>query len=175
MVQWQQPNIGPLAFSVPVLATSPAVTFNSPGITAPLTWAASNRNREPRPRQSETILVIDDQDRVRTVTRMMLEAHGYRVLEADGGDSAMRIVEAMNSPIDLVLTDVIMPGLTGPQVAERLTARDANLLVVYMSGFTDDVVLRDGVLASEANFVQKPFTAAVLAKKVREALDARNR
>jgi two-component system cell cycle sensor histidine kinase/response regulator CckA len=122
---------------------------------------------------SETILVIDDQDRIRTVTRMLLEAHGYQVLEADGGESAMRVIEAMTSPLHLVLTDIVMPGLTGPQVAELLLARYPSLPILFMSGFTDDVVIRQGIQASSANFLQKPFTASTLAKKVREALDAR--
>ena len=97
------------------------------------------------------------------------------MIGARGGEEALKIVEALTSPLHLILTDVVMPGLSGPQIAEKVVARDPYIQVLFMSGFTDDMVVRHGVLASGDNFLQKPFTSAALARKVRHVLDSRVR
>ncbi|HLZ08761.1 MAG TPA: response regulator [Chloroflexota bacterium] len=142
-----------------------------PLVKPPTTGADAERV----PGGSETILVIEDEDQLRVLTRILLESRGYRVFEASRGDQALRIADGLTSPPDLILTDVVMPGLSGPKVAEELVARYPNLGVLYMSGFTDDMVVRHGVLASGDNFLQKPFTSAALARKVRFVLDSRVR
>jgi CheY-like chemotaxis protein len=129
---------------------------------------------ESLPGGSETILVIEDEEQLRVMARVLLEDRGYTVFEASGGDDAIKIVDALTSPLDLVLTDVVMPGLSGPQIAEQLVTRNPDLQVVFMSGFTDDMVVRHGVLASGDHFVQKPFTSATLVRKIRHVLDARD-
>src|SRR5439155_21235405 len=110
------------------------------------------------PGGSETILVIEDEAQLRLLARVLLQQRGYTVFDADGAERALEIARDRSPPIDLVLTDVVMPGLSGPQVAERLVARHPELKVIYMSGFTDDMVVRHGVIAAGLNFLQKPFT-----------------
>jgi two-component system, cell cycle sensor histidine kinase and response regulator CckA len=119
----------------------------------------------------ETILVVEDDERLRKVTRTVLTRHGYRVLEARSGGDALLICEQSADPIHLLLTDVIMPHMAGPELATRLTAVRPRLSVVYMSGYTDNAVLRRRILEKQAAFVQKPFRPEVLLTKVRQVLD----
>jgi two-component system, cell cycle sensor histidine kinase and response regulator CckA len=127
---------------------------------------------QPRPATlhgTETVLVVEDEAEVRILTRTALENHGYTVLEASRGEEALEVADG--HPIHLLVTDVVMPGLNGRQVAESLRACQPALKVLFISGYTDDAVVRHGVLQAEAAFLQKPFTAAGLANKVREVLD----
>jgi PAS domain S-box-containing protein len=126
-------------------------------------------------RGSETILVVEDQDEVRTLTRRMLEARGYRALVAASGADALRIAAHAAGPIDLLVTDVIMPGMSGREVALLLEPAHAGMRVLFVSGYTDESIVRDGVLEPDITFLQKPFTAEALARKVREVLDAPRR
>jgi len=119
---------------------------------------------------SETILLVEDQTEVRTLAAMMLGEFGYRVLEASHGEEALAISESHDGPIDLILTDVVMPGLAGRDLAERLKAKRPGIRVLYMSGYTDDVILHHGILEEGVGFVQKPFSPERLAEKVRAAL-----
>jgi two-component system cell cycle sensor histidine kinase/response regulator CckA len=128
---------------------------------------------EEAPRGDETILVVEDEAALREITRECLENRGYTVLEAAHGMGALELSQVYKAPIHLLITDVIMPGLTGRELAQRLTAERPEMKVIYMSGYTDDAVIRRGVLAEETPFVQKPFTAAHLDRKVREVLDGR--
>lgn len=126
------------------------------------------------PRGSETILLVEDADWVRKLARQVLERAGYRVVEASNADEAIRIVETSHNgtKVDLVLTDVIMPGMSGNDMSKHLLAMRAGLPVLYMSGYTDDAIVQHGVLEPGINFIQKPFSPDALALKVREVLDA---
>ncbi|HEV8532448.1 MAG TPA: GAF domain-containing protein [Methylomirabilota bacterium] len=118
----------------------------------------------------ETILLVEDEDTVRDLTRDILEAHGYTVLEARHGAEALRISEQHSGAIDLMLTDVVMPEMGGREVAERLAVQRPETKVLYMSGYTDSAVVHHGVLDASTAFLQKPFSATVLVRKLREIL-----
>jgi CheY-like chemotaxis protein len=104
--------------------------------------------------------------------RQVLRAGGYAVLEAQDGAEALWLADRHSGPVDLLVTDVVMPGLDGRGLAERLGGRYPGLKVLYLSGYTDDVVFRRGVSQDEVHFLQKPFSPTALARKVREVLDA---
>ncbi len=107
---------------------------------------------------------------VRDVAREVLGICGYRVLDALHGADALRVAERHAGPIHLLLADVVMPGMSGRELAERLTRLHPETRVLYMSGHPDDTVLQRGVSAAEADFIQKPFTLDALARKAREVL-----
>jgi CheY-like chemotaxis protein len=119
-----------------------------------------------------TILLVEDERSVRTLARRILEARGYTVLEAEDGGSAEQLSLGHQGPIDLLLTDVVMPELSGPELAERLLPQRPETRVLYTSGYTDHAILRAAVWESGANFLQKPFTPESLVQKVQEILDA---
>ena len=125
----------------------------------------------PAPRGSETILLVEDDEGVRALTRHALQSSGYTVLVAREGQEALRIGQKRQEPIDLLVSDVVMPGLGGRQLSERLRLLHPEMKVLFLSGYTDDAVVRHGVLEGEVNFLQKPFSPAVLARKVRDVLD----
>jgi CheY-like chemotaxis protein len=118
----------------------------------------------------ETILLVEDEEMVRTVARDTLERAGYAVLEAADGAEAVRMLEEQCEPVHLVLTDVVMPGMSGRELVDSLKTRWPELRVLLMSGYTDDAVVRHGILSADTAFIQKPFTAASLARKVGEVL-----
>src|SRR5881296_1466669 len=122
-------------------------------------------------RGSETILVVEDEEAVRSLSRRALEASGYTVLAAADGPDAVRLLERYGGPIHLVLTDVIMPGMNGRELAERLVQRRPGLRVLYMSGYPGDAIVHRGALEPGTAFLQKPFMPEDLARKVREVLD----
>jgi signal transduction histidine kinase len=124
----------------------------------------------PAVRARETILLVDDTDVIRRLAQEVLSRAGYHVLDADGADEALRVATGHADGIDLLLTDVIMPGPTGVELAERLQAVRADLPVLFMSGYSDNAFVRSGVLARDAAFLQKPFTPAALLDKVRQVL-----
>jgi PAS domain S-box-containing protein len=140
-----------------------------PEVDAP-TEAASLAATELPP-GTETVLLVEDAEAVRAVARQVLERQGYTVLEAPQGNAALAIAAAHDGPIHLLLTDVVMPGLSGRQVADELTRLRPDMRVLYASGYTDDAVVRHGVLEAGIAYLQKPFTAASLTRKVRETLD----
>jgi two-component system, cell cycle sensor histidine kinase and response regulator CckA len=119
----------------------------------------------------ETVLLVEDEDMVRNVTTLLLESLGYRVLKAANGQQAMRLFETSSEKIDLLMTDVVMPDMTGQEVAEALLARDPSLTVIFQSGYTDDVMVRQGIWDAQVAFLKKPFSREVLSQKVREVLD----
>ena len=124
------------------------------------------------PRGIETVLLVEDAAAVRAVAKQVLERQGYRVLEAPDGQAALRVAQEHRGPIHLLLTDVVMPVLSGRRLAEELTRLRPDTKVLYASGYTDDSVVRHGILESGTAYLQKPFTPDSLARKVREVLDA---
>jgi PAS domain S-box-containing protein len=123
----------------------------------------------------ETVLVVEDDEGVRALTKRMLERCGYSVLSAAGAEEALRIARDHPGPIHLLLTDVVMPGIGGRAIAEELGGFRAETRVLYVSGYTDDAVLQRGVLTESANFLQKPFSQAGLAERVRAVLTGGDR
>jgi two-component system, cell cycle sensor histidine kinase and response regulator CckA len=125
----------------------------------------------PTPRGNETVLVAEDEPPVRAIARQVLERQGYTVLEAPSAEKALDIAAQYSGAIHLLLTDVIMPGMNGRELASRLAHVRPETRVIFMSGYTDDAVMRHGVLEPGSTYVQKPFTPDAIARKVREVLD----
>jgi signal transduction histidine kinase/ActR/RegA family two-component response regulator len=123
-------------------------------------------------RGTETILLVEDEDAVRRITRATLERNGYRVLEAKLGSVAAELAHRHASEIRLLLTDVVMPGMSGRQVADLVSAATPGLPVLFMSGYTDDAIVRNGVLEAKDHFLAKPFSLTALLEKVRGVLDS---
>ncbi len=119
----------------------------------------------------ETVLLVEDEDAVRAMARQILLNHCYTVLEARDGEEAMRVSARWPEPIHLMVTDVVMPRTNGHQLADRLLPQRPGMKVLFVSGYTDDAVVRHSVAESGQPFLQKPFTPSVLASKVRELLD----
>jgi PAS domain S-box-containing protein len=122
---------------------------------------------------TETILVAEDEPDLRVLTRIFLEGYGYKVLEASSAEQAIQAAELFSGPIDLLLTDVIMPGMSGRQLAERIQSKRPQAKVTYMTGYTDDMVVQHKVLEPGVQLLQKPFTKVDLALKVRATLDGK--
>jgi CheY-like chemotaxis protein len=122
------------------------------------------------PRGQATILLVEDEVIVRQLARRILQRQGYTVLEADGGAEALEIFAAHGPDIDLLLTDVVMPYMTGPELVQRLLDERPNLSVLYMSGYTGDVITQHGVSVGEGPYLEKPFTPATLSQRVYEIL-----
>ncbi len=122
----------------------------------------------------ETVLVVEDEDAVRRLTERILRSAGYRVLVAKGGAEALALSHQQEGGVDLLLTDVVVPEMSGRQLAEKMASKAPRLAVLYMSGYTDNAIVHHGILDPGTRFVAKPFTATELKRKVREALDARH-
>ncbi|HXW17000.1 MAG TPA: PAS domain S-box protein, partial [Candidatus Acidoferrales bacterium] len=125
------------------------------------------------PRGTETVLLVEDEEGVRDLTKEYLELCGYKVLVADCGARAVEIVSNYTGAIDLMMTDIVMPGLSGSELAQRISSLRPNVRVIYMSGYTDHAVIHHGISTSNVILLQKPFTMGALAHKLREALDAK--
>jgi signal transduction histidine kinase/CheY-like chemotaxis protein len=131
----------------------------------------------PRPRSavaargSETVLLVEDEDLVRAVIRETLELHGYHVVEASDGNQALHALERTSRTFDLVVTDVMMPQMSGPEFVERAARIRDRLKVLFISGYTDKAIVHHGVVGPRTAYLQKPFSPDVLAQKVREVLD----
>jgi DNA-binding NtrC family response regulator len=122
------------------------------------------------PPARETVLVVDDEEMVRRLAARILLGQGYRVIEAGGGEEAVRVLQRAASRIDGVLTDVAMPGLGGRQLGETITRCWPSVRVLYMSGFPARRMVDEGALDPTSPFLQKPFTTEQLTRKVREML-----
>lgn len=123
---------------------------------------------------SETILLVEDSDQVREMTKSILEQYGYTIIALESGDEALSQVEKHNGAVDLLLTDVVLPGMNGREVFESLSKKYAKLKVLYMSGYTNNVIVHRGVLDKGINFIQKPFSVTSLCSKIRGILDNSN-
>jgi PAS domain S-box-containing protein len=122
-------------------------------------------------RGTEKVLLVEDEEAVRELARTVLEAHGYEVVEATHGDEAAQLAEQHGGSFDLLLTDVVMPGMSGRELAKKIAARSRRTRVLFMSGYTDNVIAQGGVLEAGVSFLQKPFSPRALAAKVRAVLD----
>jgi CheY-like chemotaxis protein len=120
----------------------------------------------------ETILLVEDETNLRRLARQYLETQGYKILEAEDGAAALQIVDGHQGAIDLLLTDVIMPGMNGRELATRIAKLLPDVRVLYMSGYTENAVGHDGTLDAGVNLLQKPFSLPVLKDRVREVLDS---
>jgi two-component system cell cycle sensor histidine kinase/response regulator CckA len=120
---------------------------------------------------TETILLVEDEEAVRVLARMVLQSNGYKVLEARHGEDALSLAAEYAGPIDILLSDVLMPRMGGRQLAARLAEARPNLRVLFMSGYGDDGVLERGPEEPSAAFIGKPFSPQELARRVRQVLD----
>ena len=125
-------------------------------------------------RGSETVLVVEDEDSLRKMICKMLTTNGYKILEAANGTQALSVLEESKEKIDLLLTDVVMPGMSGKDLADLISVQRPGIAVLYMSGYTDDEIVHQGILFPDTHFIQKPFTPEALGKKIRETLKASN-
>jgi two-component system, cell cycle sensor histidine kinase and response regulator CckA len=119
---------------------------------------------------SETVLLVEDEESVRELVRETLKTRGYKVIEASDGIAGMRVSEEYQGNIEILITDVVMPGMSGRELAKRVAAARPNIRVLYLSGYTEDAIIHEGALEPGTGFLQKPFTLQVLARKVREVL-----
>jgi PAS domain S-box-containing protein len=158
-------------YSEPGIGTTIKVYF--PQVTAACAIAPETAVETPTKRGSETILLVEDEEPVRALMRTILERHGYHVLEAQSGGDALVVCEQYRATIHVLLTDVIMPRMSGRQLAERLSSLRPEMKVLYMSGYTDDSIVRHGVLDSNIAFLQKPITPQNLTRKLREVIARR--
>jgi two-component system cell cycle sensor histidine kinase/response regulator CckA len=124
-----------------------------------------------KPPLSETVLVVDDEEEVRSLVSEMLRFYGYKVMEAPNAGNALMIFEKYQDTIDIVLTDVVMPQMSGLDFVEKILPDYPSTKVLFMSGYTDNVIVEHGLLDKDRNFIQKPFNAKALIQKVREILD----
>jgi PAS domain S-box-containing protein len=127
----------------------------------------------PPPRGSEIVLLVEDEDAVRSLVRGVLRSRGYTVLEAGNAAEAVRISHDFEGVIDILLTDVIMPEVSGRELADQLRGTRPDMRLLYMSGYTEDMIVHHGVMTSDVGFLQKPFTPELLLRKMRETLDRR--
>ncbi|MBI4553524.1 MAG: response regulator [Candidatus Latescibacteria bacterium] len=126
-------------------------------------------------RGTETVLLVEDEKGVRTLAKQVLREAGYTVLEASNGGEALLLCEQYTDPIHLLVTDVVLPRMNGRTLADRLMRMRRDMKVLYMSGYTNDTLVRSGMLDADATLLQKPFTPAALTQKIREVLNVGNR
>jgi CheY-like chemotaxis protein len=164
-------------YSEPAKGTTFKIYF--PKASGPSAGAADRRSTSERPlpdsdRGSETILLVEDDEQVRAVARGILRRSGYVVLDAPNAGEALLICEQHGAKIHLLLTDVVLPRMSGRQLAERLATTRPEMKVLFMSGYTDDAILQHGVLNSGVCYLQKPLTSGSLTQKVKDVLRGRD-
>jgi CheY-like chemotaxis protein len=126
---------------------------------------------EPNVGSHGTILLVEDEDQLRGLIGSILKNNGYTVLDAATPSEALALLKAHNRPIDLLLTDVVMPGMSGGMMAKEMRGIQPSLRVLFMSGYTNDVVVKQGVESSEVSFIQKPFAPNELLRQIKKILD----
>lgn len=159
-------------YSEPGLGTTLKLYF--PEVSAAAAFGSASEHQgsgQPSNHGSETILLVEDEEAVRGLTCRILEKQGYRVIPAQHGRDAMEIASKEKGQIDLVLTDVVMPGMNGRGLVERLVGVRPTIKSLYMSGYTDDDIIRRGFIEPSKSFLQKPFTTEALLRTVRKVLD----
>lgn len=124
---------------------------------------------------AKTVLVVDDEPSVLRVASKVLRRDGYEILEALGGEEALRVARNHHGPIHLLLTDVVMPGIGGRELGDQFREVHPDTALLFMSGYTEDEVLLQGIRVADVNYIAKPFTVAGLRDKVREILDGAER
>jgi CheY-like chemotaxis protein len=142
-----------------------------PLVNAPVDSPSGEQARIENSRGTETILLVEDDEQVRELAREALSVSGYEVLVAETPRAAIALCRSHRSRIDLLLTDVVMPGISGPELATQATAIRPELKVLYMSGYTAQAIVHQGELDADTFFIQKPFTPSSLSAKVREVLN----
>jgi CheY-like chemotaxis protein len=142
-----------------------------PRVDEPVETEASGKSSRAVARGHETVLLVEDEALVRDLSREILEEIGYEVVVAQDGSEGLRICKEFERSIDLMITDVVMPRMSGRELAEAVATLRPDTRVLYMSGYTDDAIVRHGILDDDAFFIQKPFSPDSLALKVREVLD----
>jgi CheY-like chemotaxis protein len=143
-----------------------------PRVDAPIEEVKVESAPQLAPHSGETILLIEDEPVVRDLVRQVLQTEGYAVLEATNGEQALQVSSVHPGPIHLLLADVVLPGLSGPEVAAQLVATRPGIHVIYMSGYEPETIRRYGISEKHRLFLQKPFTPTILLANVRAALDA---
>ena len=143
-----------------------------PHIDAALGEDLARSVSEPVPKGTETVLLVEDEEQVRRIAQEILATQGYQVLLAINGERALALAQQHEGEIDLMITDVVMPQMGGRELGERLSPLRPNMKVLYMSGYTDDAIVRHGLIDEQLQFIEKPFTADALARKVRTVLDS---
>ena len=116
-------------------------------------------------------MLVEDSEPVRRLAQTILLQHGYTVSEAENAEQALKLQRSSQDPVDLLLTDVVMPGMNGKELYNKMAEKAPDLKVLYMSGYTDNVIAHHGVLDEGVHFIQKPFTNQALLMKVRQVLD----
>jgi len=161
-------------FILPYSQPGKGATFEIllPKVERPVALSEQRRSLKEAPTGSETVLLVEDEEMVRKMTSRILQRNGYHVLEADNGKTALDLFSEYPDAIHLLLTDVVMPGMNGRELADRLTTQQDDLRVLFISGYTDESIVPHGILDPGVMFLQKPFDPAVLAYKVREVLDS---
>jgi two-component system, cell cycle sensor histidine kinase and response regulator CckA len=160
---WAYSEIG-IGTTIKVYLPRTAGTLPPPGPIEPVTAPGTLNG-------TETVLVVEDESSVRQLVSGVLRRCGYTVLVADDGFDALRASEGRDAPIHLLLTDVVMPGMSGRRLADRIAAQRPGIRILYMSGYSEHAIIHHGVVGLGTDFIEKPFTPDALARKVRAALD----
>jgi CheY-like chemotaxis protein len=147
------------------------VSICLPRVDHELTSAATGRAGDALTGGAETIMVVEDEDSLRALMERALRGRGYHVIVASNGEQAAAMGERVAGPIDLLLTDIVMPGMNGPDLAQWLVRRRPDMKVLFVSGFAHQMATGSGIMSSHAAFLQKPFTPDLLASTVRRVLD----
>ena len=148
-----------------------AFSIYLPSVTEAVVPAPSSSSPSARLAGSETILIVEDEEKIRGMVRKFLEMRGYTVFEAAGGHEALRLAQDRKKPFDLLVTDLVMPEMNGLELSSRLKSASPSTKILYMTGYTDHAILRQEVPEFQSNVLMKPFTSQELNKKVREVLD----
>ncbi len=147
------------------------IVIHFPEIDTPQEECRENETEEMLPTGNETVLVVEDEEKVRTLALTVLRKQGYQVFEATGGEEALALCRQLEPPLRIMVTDVVMPGMSGSELAQQLLSFCPQMKVLYISGYTENAILQQGVVDQGIEFLQKPFSPATLIRKVREILD----